>query len=132
VSAKAIARQQDLVALLDRVAMHDARVVEATQKCFGATRAELAAMEKMEAFELEVQLQARGWTREEFEVAVEARRPRSETSYAIQMAHERVTARIRQTADRGSTTVNVAVVIPAANQVSDEEIDSAPIIDVDP
>jgi hypothetical protein len=131
-SSKAVTRQAELVAVLEQVAMDDARVVGAANKCFSATRAQLAAMEKMEPFELEIQLTARGWTREEFEIALEARKPRSECSYAVQMAHERTGMRIRQAVERGGTTVNVAVVIPAANVVADDEIDNAPVIDVDP
>jgi hypothetical protein len=130
VSEKSIARTQALVAVLEQVAMDDARVVQAANKCFSATRAELAAMEKMAPFELEIQLQARGWTREEFEIALEARKPRSEASYAVQMAHERTGMRIRQAVERGGPTVNVAVVIPAAIHVTDEEVDAAPVIDV--
>lgn len=129
-STKALARVQALAAVLDEVAMDDARVVKAASKCFQATRAELADMEKMSGLELEVQLQARGWTREEFEIALEARKPRSEASYAVQMAHERVGMRIRQAAERGGPTVNVAVVLPAVAHVSDEEVARAPIIDV--
>lgn len=131
-SSKAITRQKELVAVLEQVAMDDARVVQAATKCFSATRAELAAMEKMEPFELEVQLTARGWTSEDFQIALEARKPRSEASYAVQMAHERTGMRIRQAVERGGPTVNVAVIIPAANQVSDDEIAGAPIIDVEP
>lgn len=118
--------------MLEKVAMDDAQVVQAAKKCFSATRGELAAMDAMQPFELEIQLSARGWTREEFQIALEARKPRSEASYAIQMAHERTGMRIRQAVERGSTTVNVAVVLPAANMVSDQEIEDAPIIDVDP
>ena len=131
-STKAVARQQALIEILDRVALDDANVVVAARKCFSATRGELAAMEKMEPFELEVQLQARGWTHEEFQIALEARKPRSEASYAIQMAHERTGMRIRQAVERGGPSVNVAIILPAQNQVSDEEIDAAPIIDVEP
>lgn len=129
-SEKSLQRTQALVAVLEAVALDDARVVQAANKCFSATRAELAAMEKMEPFELNVQLEARGWTREEFEIAIEARKPRSETSYAVQMAHERTGMRIRQAVERGGPTVNVAVVIPAAIHVSDEEVEGAPVIDV--
>lgn len=129
-STKAIARTQQLVAVLDEVAMDDARVVQAAAKCFKATRAELAAMEKMTPFELEVQLQARGWTPEDFEIALEARKPRSEASYAIQMAHERTGMRIRQAVERGGPTLNVAVVLPSITVVSDQEVATAPVIDV--
>ncbi len=130
-SEKSLARNQALVAILEEVAMDDARVVRAANRCFQAPRVELAAMEKMSPFELDLQLQARGWTREEFEIALEARKPRSEASYAVQMAHERTGMRIRQAVEKGGTTVNVAVVIPAAIQVSDEELDAAPIIDTE-
>lgn len=129
-SSKAIERTKQLVAVLEEVAMDDARVVQAAAKCFQATRGELEAMEKMTPFELDVQLQARGWTPEEFQIALEARKPRSDASYAVQMAHERTGMRIRQAVERGGTTVNVAVVLPAATQVSDEEVARAPVIDV--
>lgn len=110
--------------------MDDARIARAANKCFQATRAELAAMERMTPFELDVQLKARGWTNEDFEVALEARKPRSEASYAVQMAHERTGMRIRQAAEKGGTTVNVAVVIPAAVQLSDDEVNASPVINV--
>jgi hypothetical protein len=129
-SQKALARTRELVAVLEEVAMDDARVVRAANKCFSATRAELAAMEKMEPFELEVQLTARGWTPEEFQIALEARRPRSEASYAVQMAHERTGMRIRQAVEKGGTTVNVAVVLPSAHVVPEDELEAAPVIDV--
>lgn len=129
--SKAVVRQQALVAVLEKVAMDDAEVVQAANKCFEATRAELLAMEKMTPFELDLQLQARGWSRREFEIAVEARKPRSECSYAVQMAHERTGMRIRQAVERGGgTTVNVAMIIPAANVVPDEELADAQVIDV--
>lgn len=130
-SAKAVARTQQLVAVLEEVALDDAKLVRAASKCFAASRAELMAMERMTPAELEIQLQARGWTREEFEIVLEARRPRAEASYAIQMAHERTGMRIRQAVERGAgTVVNVAVVLPAQRTVSDEEIEAAPVIDV--
>ena len=129
-SEKSLARTQALVAILEDVAMDDARIARAANKCFQATRGELKAMEAMQPFELEVQLTARGWTHEEFEIALEARKPRSEASYAVQMAHERTGMRIRQAVEKGGVHVSVALVIPAAHQVSDEEIDRAPIIDV--
>lgn len=131
-SEKSLARTQALVAILEEVAIDDARIARSANKCFQATRAELAAMEKMTPFELDVQLTARGWSREDFEIALEARKPRSEASYAVQMAHERTGMRIRQAVERGGVQVNVALVIPAAHVVSDEEIDAAPVIDVDP
>lgn len=129
-SEKALSRQKALVEVLDRVAMDDAEIIQAAKKCFSATRAELAAMEKMEPFELALQLSARGWTAEEFQIALEARKPRSECSYAIQMAHERTGMRIRQSIERGSPTVNVAVVIPSVTVVPDHELAGAPIIDL--
>lgn len=128
--SKAVARQQALTAVLEKVALDDAQVVEAANKCFKATRAELAAMEKMEPFELDLQLKARGWTQEEFQIAVEARKPRSECSYAVQMAHERTGMRIRQAVDRGAPSVNVAFIIPTAHVVADDELQEAPVIDV--
>ncbi len=87
-------------------------------------------MEKMSPFELDIQLQARGWSRRDFQIALEARRPRSEASYAVQMAHERTGMRIRQAVEKGGTTVNVAVVIPSAVEVTAEELADAPVIDV--
>lgn len=129
-SSKALERSQALVAVLEQVAMDDARICAAANKAFSATRTELEAMDKMPPFELEIQLTARGWTREEFQVALEARRPRSEASYAVQMAHERTGMRIRQAVERGGTTVNVAVVIPTATSISADEEARAPVIDL--
>lgn len=128
--SKAVVRQAALVSILEKVAMDDAEVVQAANKCFEATRAELEAMVKMTPFELDLQLQARGWSRRDFEIAVEARKPRSECSYAVQMAHERTGMRIRQAVERGGTTVNVAMILPSPVVVPDEELDDAQVIDV--
>jgi len=121
-----VKRGNELLAILERVAMDDARISAAASRAFSLSRKELGAMETL----TDAELAERGWTRESFEVALEARRPRSEASYAIQMAHERTGMRIRQTVERSGTTVNVAVVLPAPNVVSNRELEAAPVIDV--
>ena len=121
-----VKRGNELLAILERVAMDDARISAAASRAFSLSRKDLEAMQAL----TDAQLAERGWTRESFEVALEARRPRSEASYAIQMAHERTGMRIRQAVEKAGTTVNVAVVLPAPNVVSNRELESAPVIDV--
>lgn len=122
----AVQRGKELLAVLERVAMDDARISQAANRALSVSKADLEAMTVLN----DAELKAKGWTREEFETAYEARKPRSETAYVVQMAHERTGMRIRQAVERSGTTVNVAVVMPAPAVVTDAELDEAPVIDV--
>lgn len=128
---KALVRQRrdkELVAILEKVAIDDAEV------CQAATRAlELApgVLELMRTWE-DDQLREAGWTRRDFEAAWEARKPMSECSYAVRLAHERTGMRIRQAVERGTTVTIANIVLPPQQQMSDEQRKRAPVIDVSP
>lgn len=125
-------RSDELLATLERVAIDDAKVSLAAAKAFKLTRKQLADLEAMEpGVALDTQLAAYKLTFEELQIAIEARKPRSEASYAVQMAHERTGMRIRKTEEMRPQVVVAAVVIPQARVMTAEERAKAPVIDVE-
>ena len=130
--ARNLARQQrrsdELMGLLESIAIDDARV------CKNAARALDLPPSKLEEMRswTDSQLAAAGWSRVAFETAWEARKPRSEAAYAIQLAHERTGMRIRQQVERGVGAPQVAVIVmPNAAPVPDEAArKKAKVIDV--
>ena len=130
--ARSLARQQrrsdELMGLLESIAVDDARV------CRDAARAldlPPSKLEEMRSWS-DSQLAAAGWSRVAFETAWEARKPRSEASYAVQLAHERTGMRIRQQVERGVGAPQVAVVLMGGVQAAPTEAQrkKAKVIDV--
>lgn len=130
--SKLAKRSDELMQVLEKVAIDDAKVSLAAAKAFKLTRKQLADLEKLEpGFELDVQLKAHGLTFEQLQIAIEARKPRSESSYAVQMAHERTGMRIRKAEEVRQTVQIAALVMPAPKTMTAEERAAAPVIDVE-
>jgi uncharacterized protein YigA (DUF484 family) len=124
-------RSDELMQILEAVAIDDARVSLAAAQCFKLSRKQLAALEEMEVMEREAHLDQLGWSEEEFQIACEARRPKSEASLGILLAHERTGMRIRK-ADEIQSAPKVAVVIMAApNQMTPEKLAKVRVIDAE-
>lgn len=121
-------RSEELLSILEGVAIDDARVCKDAARALDLAPGTLLEMRQWD----DSQLLAAGWTRRAFEAAWEARKPRSEASYAVQLAHERTGMRIRQSVERGAGAPQVAVVITGAPApLPDAEAKRrAPVIDV--
>ncbi len=131
--AKSLERKQrrtdELLALLEGLAIEDATVSKDAMRALSVTPARLLELRELD----DEQLAAAGWTRPQFETAWEARKPRSEAAYAVQLAHERTGMRIRQAAERaiGKTQVAALIILPTATAAPTEsERKRAPVIDV--
>ena len=122
------AKRNDAVrTILDQVAISDAQTCLDASKALTVTPKRLMEMREWS----DEQLNGGGWTREAFEAAWEARKPMSEASYAVRLAHERTGMRIRQAQDRGAIAPQVAVVITGGHQtMTVEQRKRAPVIDV--
>lgn len=121
-------RSDMLLAILEDVAIDDARISKQAARGFQHSR---ATLEKMNADGVtDEQLEAMGFTREGFEVALEARRPRSEASYAVQMAHERTGMRIRQAVEKNTKVTIANIIMPQPQPMTDAQKRRAPVIDV--
>lgn len=132
VYSKLAKRSDELMRVLEKVAIDDAKVSLAAAKAFRLTRAQLVKLEAMEpGFELDIQLKAYGLTFEELQIAIEARKPRAESSYAVQMAHERTGMRIRKAEEVRQTIQIASLVLPQPRLMTAEERATAPVIDVD-
>jgi hypothetical protein len=121
-------RQGDLEQVLQGVAMDDAFVVQAAARGFTVSRATLEEWDKKGIDDAE--LRTRGWTREEFEIALEARRPNSESSVALRHAHERTGMRIRKSEERHAPAQVVNIVMPSPRVLTEDERALAPVIEV--
>lgn len=107
--------------------MDDARIARAAARGFKFSRKALANMEDWD----DDMLEAAGFeSREAFEIALEGRRPRSEASYAIQMAHERTGMRIRKAEEQRAPASIVQIVMPPPRKMTAEERAKATVIDV--
>ncbi len=127
-------RSDELIRILEDVAVDDAAVVKAGRKGFTVGRAELARVEVMaEGAEKEQAFRLLGFeSREDFEIACEARRPNSEAATAYHHAHLRTGMRIRQAVEQAPKTQNVIVMLPPAAQMTQAQQRRAPVIDVEP
>lgn len=125
---KALAKHRSdaLQAVLDKVAMDDAMVCQDAARALTLTPKELLEMRDFD----DAQLAQRGWTRRAFEAAWEGRKPLSEASVAVKMAHERTGMRIRQTVDRQASPSVAVVIMGAPSRVTEEQRRNAPVIDV--
>lgn len=120
-------RDGELAQIIERVALNDARTCEDADRSLTVSRGTLEAM----ATFTDAELEAAGWTRRQFETACEARKPRSEAAYAIQLAHERVMAHLRSDgATRVAAPAVAVIVMPGDRVISEAVRKNAPIIDV--
>jgi len=127
-------RSDDLIRILEDVAIDDAAVVKAGRKGFTVGRVQLLKAELMdEGPEKNAAIEALGFqTREDFEIACEARRPNSDSAAAYHHAHLRTGMRIRQAVEQAPKTMNVAIMMPAPQAPTLEQQRRAPVIDVEP
>ena len=130
--ARSLERQQrrsdELMALLESVAIDDARVCKDAARALDITPEDFAKMRLLSDHDLGLL----GWTRRAFEAAWEARKPMSEAAYAVRLAHERTGMRIRQQVERGVGAPQVAIMLMphAAPPPTAEQRKKAPVIDV--
>ncbi len=127
-------RSDELIRILEDVAVDDANVVKAGRKGFTVGRGELTRVELMEeGADKEQAFRLLGFeSREDFEIACEARRPNSEAATAYHHAHLRTGMRIRQAVEQAPKTLNVAIMLPAPQQMTKDQQRRAPVIDVEP
>jgi len=136
VTTKAIQkrRSDELVRILEDVAVDDAKVVKAGRKGFSVSRMRLLTVELMaDGPDKDDEIERMGFaSREDFEIACEARRPNSDAAAAYHHAHLRTGMRIRQAVEQAPKNLNVAIMLPAPQQMSQEQVRRAPVIDIEP
>ncbi len=127
-------RSDELIRILEDVAVDDAAVVKAGRKGFAVGKLQLTNVETMEEGSAkDAAIEALGFdSREAFEIACEARRPNSESAAAYHHAHLRTGMRIRQAVEQAPKQLNVAIMLPAPMQMTREQARRAPVIDVEP